>query len=151
MWSERWACEMVLRHLVSRGKINSGPIIRPSAAVPAQRSESPGRLGEAPITAIRESGTRVTVKVVGDLDRTGVAKLRSELTAWREAGVGELRLNLSEMTFWEAGLARVLARARQQLRASGGHLIITGVRPHLYVELDRVSHPRGVGEPIAGG
>jgi anti-anti-sigma regulatory factor len=128
---------------------NDGPVEQPVAAVPAQRKESsPGRSGTL-IVATLEAGARVTVKVVGDLDRAGVAALRKELKNWREAGVGELRLDLSEMSYFEPALARMLGRMRLQLRASGGHLIVTGLRAQLYAELERAARA-GVGEAAAG-
>jgi anti-anti-sigma regulatory factor len=127
------------------------PINQPVAAVPAQRKESPPGRSKTLIAATLEHGARVTVKVIGDLDRAGVALLRKELRNWREAGVGELRLDLSEMSYFEPTLARMLGRVRLQLRASGGHLIITGVRAQLYAELERASGRAGMGDVAASG
>ena len=69
---------------------------------------------------------RVTVRVSGALDRSGIARLRSELAGLREIGALELSLDLSAAAHCDPGLARVLAWARIQLRAARGDLVVTG-------------------------
>jgi hypothetical protein len=85
-------------------------------------------------TAQRRSA--VTVRVRGTLDRPGIARLRGELAEWRQAGVDELHLDLSEAATAAPGLARMLAWARTQLSGHGATLIITGANAALRTQLE---------------
>jgi hypothetical protein len=64
------------------------------------------------------------------LRRDGIGRLRAELAGWREAGVVNLTVDISELTSCDPALIRVLARAlawaRSQLRERGGDLTVTG-------------------------
>jgi hypothetical protein len=85
-------------------------------------------------TAQRRSA--VTVRVRGALSRAGIARLRGELAEWRQAGVDELHLDLSELHTAAPGLARMLAWARIQLSGHGATLIITGAHAALRTQLE---------------
>jgi anti-anti-sigma regulatory factor len=88
------------------------------------------------ITSTPRSLAAVTVRVLGQLDRTGVARLRTELAQWREAGVSELLLDLSGVSGADPGAARALAWARIQLRGRGGNLIVTDASASLRARLE---------------
>lgn len=81
------------------------------------------------------SPSRAFVRVRGDLDRAGVARLRSELAQWRKTGVVELRLDLVGGPRRDPILARMLAWAATQLRGTGGNLIIVGATEQVRAEL----------------
>jgi hypothetical protein len=110
------------------------------------------------VSSVRHAG-RATVIVSGPLSRPGIARLRTELAAWREAGVVDLVVDVSRMPRCDAELAHPLARAlawaRAQLRGRGGNLTVTGARAHLRAELaDAVealegSRPSPAGRPFA--
>ena len=89
------------------------------------------------ISSVRHPA-RATVWVSGPLDQTGIATIRAELAAWREAGVVALCLDVSQMPRCDPhlapSLARALAWARTQLRGCGGDLTLTGARAHLHAE-----------------
>jgi anti-anti-sigma regulatory factor len=67
----------------------------------------------------------VVVSVAGDLDRAGIALLRSELAGWGEAGAARLWVDLTATGRCAPSLAAVLASVRRQLRRAGADLIIT--------------------------
>jgi anti-anti-sigma regulatory factor len=93
---------------------------------------------------------RVTVTVTGELDRPAIARLRTELAGWRQAGALELRLDLSGVTRCDPSLGRALVWARTQWRGHGGDLIITGAAAQVHAELAAVeSFPAGsaTGQP----
>ncbi len=87
-----------------------------------------------PITGIPR-GHSVTVRVHGRLDRAGIARLRTEIAGWRQAGVLELRLDLSGVADAHPGLARALAWAGTQWRGRGASLIVTGASAALTAQL----------------
>jgi anti-anti-sigma regulatory factor len=80
----------------------------------------------ATIVSTGRRPTQVTLRVSGELDRPGIARLRSELAQWRDAGALELIVDLSAVTGSGPTLARVLAWARIQLRGNGGDLVVIG-------------------------
>lgn len=87
------------------------------------------------IVSVAGSPARVVVSVSGELDRPGIARLRTELAWWRQAGALEVRLDLSGVPRCDPSLARSLAWARTQLRGYGADLIITGVGDEVLAEL----------------
>jgi anti-anti-sigma regulatory factor len=94
-------------------------------------------LGDPPpsIDSFGHGPAGVTVRVSGELDRVGVARLRRELAGWREGGALQVWLDLSGVPGCDPSLARALAWARTQLRGHGGELIVTGAGEQVTAEL----------------
>jgi hypothetical protein len=86
------------------------------------------------IVSTRHGVARAAIVVHGRLDRAAIARLRDELACWRELGVVNVRVDLSDMSgaevhlIWTltSTLARMLAWARVQLRELGGDLTVSG-------------------------
>jgi ABC-type transporter Mla MlaB component len=115
---------------------------------------------QARIRSSRRGPDHATITVIGPLDRIAVAHLRDELAAWRESGVVNLRVDLSDISGTDSDptwtltstLARMLAWARVQLRESGGDLIVSGAGAGMDAALDtaaaRLPTAPGVGHRI---
>jgi anti-anti-sigma regulatory factor len=89
----------------------------------------------ASIVSTERHPARAVVRVRGELDRVGIARLRTELSGWREAGPVALWLDLAAVPRCDPGLARVLGWARTQLRGDGGDLIVTGATEQVLAEI----------------
>lgn len=106
-----------------------------------RRPASPMRPPPGAINATPLGRGEVTLCVYGQLDRIGLARLRTELAGWRNAATPRLRLDVSAMSGWDPGLARALVWARYQLLGLGQDLILTGAPARLHRGSGRAVNP----------
>lgn len=70
-----------------------------------------------------------TVVVSGELDTADAGELEAALA--REYRSDVVRLDMSAVTFVDAGILNVLVHANGQMRAHAGLLVLAGVRPRI--------------------
>ena len=100
--------------------------------------------GSFSVTTVRADGIQARLRAVGDLDLATAGLLTAVLHQRRATGYRYVRLDLSGLSFLDAGGLGVLVRGHHDFLACRGRLVLTGVGPRI----QRLLHITGLDQTL---